>query len=789
MSSGEIQPAVPSASDASGAPHAPGATPGGSQSTPAVPGVTFDPSSTQGNIQQPGTVLTDGANQGMPTTPSQYGGSATPVGPPSGYTNVPAGSYNTIQPDFYDPQSQGARPNTPIAFSNYNTGAGAFQSQAQSELESRMAIIARDAVREPMATLAGRIDSLIGALGRSQLPYSTAQAAPAPQPNTQGVNLPAPPTGGSPWNLWSRLVKWSQPTPVTRTVPPPPVAPPEQPSAPPQESQPIPQRSPTYRSPYQPGSQPNEAHPINAPYAMPFRPGHDNRFPTINASTFGGYSQVPVPPPRAIEAVVPFNPSSYDERARAAGYLTAREITSFGRDALKEARSLYKQVPRFLHSPTDSLYYPYTWMCKMDKILRGYLTSYPTAATGLTEAQLIELVMPQALEVQAWQWYQALAPNDPAKNSIYEFWCAFARTFICTTLPRNMMDELRSLRVDKFSSLHQYTMVLDIYLRGLHDLRPTLDDDTLFDIIRHHMTAERYTKLVVDHRCETYQDIRLHWAREVNATRGAKPDSTFIGSLNLIRRGTMESLPFLATTLADNGGRAGDLVGESVNSIGYNLPYDEGDSGTFYDCEESLTCTLCHMNEVPTPSHCAVCDSLYYDDSPEEFMDYMYSHAPSHFANIAPISARCSHCNKQGHFCRDCPDLGGSGKSMVGQRFGTARGFKEGDDPSQRPQHYKDAVARRHRAFLARNKGKKGPMKAGTSRNKGGKMATHARRLRTGHAQRPPQQSYLQHVNANVMMELCGDGLAHIEDSTDPESGDPQESVEASFCLLDSLLL
>ena len=170
-------------------------------------------------------------------------------------------------------------------------------------------------------------------------------------------------------------------------------------------------------------------------------------------------------------------------------------------------------------------------------------------------------------------------------------------------------------------------------------------------------------------------------------------------------------------------------------------------------------------------------------------MDYMYSQAPSHFANIAPISARCSHCNKQGHFCRDCPDLGGSGKSMVGQRFGTARGFKEGDDPSQRPQHYKDAVARRHRAFLARNKGKRGPMKAGTSRNKGGKMATHARRLRTGQAKRPPQQSYLQHVNANVMMELCGDVLAHIEDSTDFESGAPQGSVEASFCLLDSLLL
>ena len=60
----------------------------------------------------------------------------------------------------------------------------------------------------------------------------------------------------------------------------------------------------------------------------------------------------------------------------------------------------------------------------------------------------------------------------------------------------------------------------------------------------------------------------------------------------------------------------------------------------------------------------------------------------------------CYHCNKEGHFVRDCPELEGSGHSEIGQKFGSAKGFRETDDPAKRPHHYQDAVRQRlqHRA-------------------------------------------------------------------------------------------
>ena len=65
---------------------------------------------------------------------------------------------------------------------------------------------------------------------------------------------------------------------------------------------------------------------------------------------------------------------------------------------------------------------------------------------------------------------------------------------------------------------------------------------------------------------------------------------------------------------------------------------------------------------------------------------------------------KCKHCGDN-HFVRDCPKLGGSGKSKLGDRWGSARGFKQGDDPNLRPQSYRDARARnirRRRAILSK---------------------------------------------------------------------------------------
>jgi hypothetical protein len=94
----------------------------------------------------------------------------------------------------------------------------------------------------------------------------------------------------------------------------------------------------------------------------------------------------------------------------------------------------------------------------------------------------------------------------------------------------------------------------------------------------------------------------------------------------------------------------------------------------------------------------------------------------------------CYHCNKNGHFVRDCPDLGGSGKSKIGAKFGTAKGFRETDDPSQRPFHYRKAVTQRiqQRANMLQKK------LNGRSKNR----HTFAQQRKRGTVENPEQTQY-----------------------------------------------
>ena len=770
-----------------------------SSADPQTPqSATADPNSVQGQAQgQAGSsapTVTFGSNPPTPLTTSTPVGTTTsrqaPIPDPPGFTGQ-RGAHANQQTATQGTPPVTRRP-TPVPFSGFpsvSAQAGySYSSQALYDMDNRMATIAREAVSQPFNSLMSRIEALQLAIQQNGIHPGYRQPQ-APQSVTLTNQQQAAPVEAAPvdtsTNAFWRMLGWHQPSPVTRTNIP----------GPPQQEQPVPQVPPEAGSPnpvdpggirtmYQPGP-----HPVDLPVPDPDAISWDLRFPRINPPTLTHYTGIPpVPPPRAIESVVPISTAAYDNAARAAGHTPGREMSAYGRDALKEARALGGKLPKFRQLPTDSLYDPYLWMLSTDQRLRSFMTAYPTASTGLTETHILDLVIPECMGNQAQMWFRQLRLGDRAKSSFHEFWVAFANTFINRTLARNLMDELRSLRISKFSNLHQYTQTLDMYVRYLENLKPTMEDDEMYDIIRHHMDKDTFIKLSVDHKCVTYYDIRMHWWRQIQAEQSVKTSATLAGSINHISGSTLHGLPFLATVLSSHYGELSSLgmANHPTNSV--NEISQEDYSVNAYVardapiCADATTCVMCHMDPVETHSrmYCNTCDDLFLDPNPEEAMDELRAIGRSRFNNISPITSKCSHCGAQGHFVRDCPKLGGSGKSVVGQRYGTATGFKEGDDPKLRPQHYRDAVARRQKAYMAQRKGKQ-PMKAQSSQSKGstsGKMATHARRLRTGAATKPPTQAYLKHLCHNIMIEDCEDTDISQYDEWYNSTTVPDESLE-----------
>jgi hypothetical protein len=116
-----------------------------------------------------------------------------------------------------------------------------------------------------------------------------------------------------------------------------------------------------------------------------------------------------------------------------------------------------------------------------------------------------------------------------------------------------------------------------------------------------------------------------------------------------------------------------------------------------------------------------------------------------------PTQTKCAICEELGHFARDCPEEGGSGESTPGARFGSARGFKRGDDPKDRNPKYL-AWRKTAQQLYAAKRPNSAQMRAKQPRGSGGKFATHARRIRTGHADQPVDNKYQTIRRLNVLL-------------------------------------
>ena len=127
-------------------------------------------------------------------------------------------------------------------------------------------------------------------------------------------------------------------------------------------------------------------------------------------------------------------------------------------------------------------------------------------------------------------------------------------------------------------------------------------------------------------------------------------------------------------------------------------------------------------------------DKLYLTRHSEDSNMFFVKDSEGNIMSTAKF--KCRKCGRD-HFMRDCPELGGTGRSQIGQKFGSAKGFKEGETPPEGFIEARKRNLRRRRAIiLAKNDITAKRM------NRAGTQQTHARQLKRVDASNPPKHQY-----------------------------------------------
>jgi len=348
----------------------------------------------------------------------------------------------------------------------------------------------------------------------------------------------------------------------------------------------------------------------------------------------------------------------------------------------------------------------------------------------LNNQTFLETLMPRLLtdefkqpESQAHVWFRGLPHHQP---EALRSWDAFAAAFqgkYCN-VDGLWVYKQEALEADDIShyvirggyyGFYKYCEALDarngkfIALRG-HGLH----HETLLRVMKKHWRhrQEELTGFIINmqERCYPVNAHTLRWAmesREEAATRSNMPQNQQSGGYP----------PHISSRALKPQQHAHTSdPGHQVRGDGEQIyQFLEGST----DTEEWTLLTAAHMDAiVEGPGG----DALLLAIQRGEFQMH---------------AQKCHHCNKFGHFVRDCTLGGGTGISNLGERVGTAKGFREGDEPGLRPEKYmkhRAEIDKKRAEFAAkRSNQKQKPTKGG---------ATHARRLRTGMATNPPVSHY-----------------------------------------------
>ncbi len=406
-----------------------------------------------------------------------------------------------------------------------------------------------------------------------------------------------------------------------------------------------------------------------------------------------------------------------------------------------------------------------------------------------------KFLMPDLRQVAitpASQWWFSLPLADPIRYS----YRAFLDAFIGRWVPPYTKQLLRTRFFNGTVNIHDfraYWSWFDTNLLTLEYLGEVLSDNDKFTFAVNHFRNHR------ELWSRFYADLG---GRDINALRYVMQSQQQARDM-LSRQGM--GYDHSGNNRDNRGGRGGNgrsgyyaFDTDSSNNLeDYHNHIWDDDSGVFAFpapepnlYEDTHYCNLCEIQHNPDDGQCACLDAHFNNledehlDATEyaETVDAVYSAftkkgpakgalTDAQRANLV-IDSTCRHCGQKGHFVRDCKKLGGSGHSVLGARYGTAEGFKEGDDPSKQPKAYKEARAKRLRkvaairsTVVAASDRRQSPRNRPPSKRQGGKFATHARRLRTGHATNPPTPRYYNahlHGHYALLMEANGDPEAEV---------------------------
>ena len=443
----------------------------------------------------------------------------------------------------------------------------------------------------------------------------------------------------------------------------------------------------------------------------------------------------------------------------------------------------------------DALMYMVT-MNKVISLFRGY---HPQETCYVSDELMMRWLFPASLresrehalqESPASIWYSEL--HDNYKTNLLVFWSHFvARWMDANLLTDYFIADFESIKMsaylDRRTNIYdtpQYLIrveQIDTYLLYLTSSR--LDGPTKYRTARQHhfASAAALWEKLWEKGARSWSDLtaQLRDYHTQNIYKAGSVPRSQPGALPTMRPGTHSSsqrgMPPYGYNPRLRNRSDFEYGSQSPSNNRFNVLQDM-DVDSDPDSSGVVLCDECHLESDVEDEYCVcmLATDFIPCDASEPGTEYTqcvealcatYDREPPPSGRLDPALSICFICNKVGHFGKDCREIGGRGSSVKGERYGSAPGFKKGDDPALRDPRYVEWVLKRKAAF---NKARSESLRR-NPRNSGrlkGKMKTHARRLKTGKATNPPKSHYQIVRQLNLLLTDLDDDLSSIDSSS-----------------------